>query len=197
LAPGSFDVIHTGFCFSIHTGKRMEVLYNVENEKIIRQNRLESFSIPLLNGLFLAKSDSEFFNAYLPLMYAGVAINNNGSGYFVEPDTIQDYSNRYNITSIRGKQKNDTDFQEIQAFQVFDPDNPEVKVKEYPFQRVFMETIFFGNNRFSLFQPYFDPKEEEREFFENYDPDQERGTLEDWLEDEFGDDADTAAWNID
>lgn len=197
LPPKAIDVVHTGFCFKIHTGKRMEVLYNVETESLIRQNRLESYSTPLLNGLFLAKGDSEFFNAYLPLLYVGVAANNNGSGYFVEPEMIMQYSNRYDIASIRGKQKNDIDFQEITAFQVFDPNNPETKVIEYPFQRVLEETLFFGNNRFSVFQPYYDPREEEREFFENYDPDEERGTLEDWLEDEFGDDAGSAAWNID
>lgn len=201
--PEKFCVVHTGFHFKIHTGTEIALLFDMDNGKLIRQGTLKINPIPVINGLLVAKEQAGgFYNVYMPLMYAGVAQHDNQKGYFATVEDVLQYMNRFDIQSIRVKQKKEEKFYEISSFKVYDPDNTEFKPIEYPFQRRFEPTLFFGHGRFELFQPDSLPDDNDEYYYideddeRNYSRDDDRGTLEDWLEDEFGDDADTAYWNI-
>lgn len=56
--------LHTGFSFINQNGKRFEIIYDSETEKIYRQVRNSAEKLPQIIGLWVARYESQFFNGH-------------------------------------------------------------------------------------------------------------------------------------
>ena len=76
-------VIHTGFTFNSHKGKKFELLYDIHTKTIIRQIRNDSLTIiPQLNGVILVKNGQNYFNSYTNIVVSEITLVNNNDEEF-------------------------------------------------------------------------------------------------------------------
>lgn len=144
-------IIHSGFSFETHKGKRMEILLGLSklhNQiKIIRQPAVFK-SIPQINGLLLS-SETDYFNTFCPHIIA----------------KIKEENNDYNLTEFVIKETDDffysEHFNEIRLDVLDDPDKriSEIEVitnnnelLKFPLQKRFNTIIFFNGQNFGRYE---------------------------------------------
>jgi hypothetical protein len=182
--------VHTGFTFVTHKSKLMEILvcFNENSNEIIiiRQNRADwnYRKIPLLNGLQLF-GDKDYFDRFYPLILAEVIEENDD--YNLKGFEIKEPLKYLDINLISEVQSDDSD-EVIKSIKIKIENN---ELIEYPLQRNYETKIYFDGK---IFKEYIlnDSNYEDDNHYNDYE---ERPSYEDWLNSEFGDDAETAYWN--
>jgi len=177
-------VVHTGFVFKTHKKTPIEILYDFNFERIIRQPRKENFSsnIPLINGL-LVKGEGQYFGSFYPYILFDIDYKNNGKFRYVEICNPRQYFQKSNIAEIEVK---GFDGEFLKSINIIG--GKEILV--FPFQKRFSEEIFCEGNHFSK-----NLSRDECSNSRDYQIKNDHPNYEHWLRQEYGDDADTAFWN--
>jgi hypothetical protein len=180
-------VIHTGFTFLTHKGKEMEILIafsKTSNEiTIIRQSRAtwNYGNFPLINGL---KHSLNGINKYIDKYYHEIVmVTETENDYELYEYEIKDDLEKFRTGNI--KTVEDASSENILSLKIT---NKEGEFFEYDFKRKYSQKIYMDGHSFSKYQP-----------LKNNDDyvDHGRGgsTYEDYLRDDYGDDAATSYWN--
>jgi len=179
--------IHTGFSFTTHKEKLMEILLGFSETSdeiiIIRQIRPDFVyrKIPLLNGLRMA-GEKDYFDQFYPLILAEICREKGLYKYFEIKDPLK-YSDMNFITEVESKDSNEV----IKSIKVTEND----ELIDFPLQRKCETKIYFDGKNFSKYI-----LRENNYQDDNQDDDYEKPqSYESWLRSEFGDDAETAYWN--
>jgi hypothetical protein len=174
-------IIHTGFSFVTQKEKEMELYagFSKTNNKVvlIRQVRANwSYKfVPLINGLFIKITERNYYLNDIDIQIC---------------NSIEEVSDDYHLQS--------TEFKNRDEILEFDPNRLndalgmfEIKtngrVLEFSRSKQFKQPIYLDGVKFSVTQPT--NNNEERS--------EHRQSLNDYLRDDYGDDAETAYWNID
>lgn len=181
-------VLHTGFSFESHKNKRIDILYDLMTESIIRQVHNDRLSIPLICGIYAVKQNSQYFNSFYEFIVTDVFENNNekaGIQLLKNPAT---YFNKNSIIEIIVIDKETKEENHISSINIHYNDS---QIKETPLQKKLADKIYFGQNSFSHYIDNNEYCDDSEDYSNNYQ------SNEDWMREEFGDDAETAYWNID
>jgi hypothetical protein len=185
-------ITHTGFSFFTHKDKEMEILigFSSNSNKVItiRQPRAEwnYKRIPLINGLRLG-GEGDYFNVILGSMIVKVTELNND--YQLLEYHVKDNPEYFENKPITEIELLDDPIKLIKSINIEAENNGPV---EYPLQKRHGEKIYYDGSSFLKYSPINDRDEEDR-----YDDYEKRPSYEDWLREEFGDDAEGAYWNLD
>lgn len=171
-------IIHTGFSFFTHKEKEMELYagFSLNNNKIllIRQSRADWANVPQVNGLQMKITNRNYYLTEVE----------NGFCYEID-ETEDDYNlkvqpenkdNLYYIT-LDYLAKN------FGHFKI----NTKNGVLNFPWYRQFKDRLYLDGTKFHTVSPI-DKREGTSDNCQSFD---------DYLRSDYGDDAETAYWNID
>jgi hypothetical protein len=158
-------VIHTGFVFTTHKAKLLELFYDIKNETLIRQIRLKKLALPQLNGLVANKDKRQYFNNSVGIVLTEIPQNDN-NGIFYHLKSPRSYFDNENINEIKVIKDNKREYT-LKSFNV--KKGKTVKSK-YPFYKTLTDLVFYDGHSFSRYVPA-NSENEEFDPYEDYDLD--------------------------
>jgi hypothetical protein len=179
--------IHTGFSFITHKEKLMEIIacFNENSNKIVivRQNRAEwnYRRIPQLNGLQLF-GDDKYFDRFYPLILAEIIEEN--EDYNLKGFEIKEPLKYLEIKLINEVESEDSH----EVIKLIKITNKYGECIKFPLQNIYNTKIYFDGKFFNKHNL----NEQDKDQNNGYE---KRVSYNDWLNSEFGDDAETAYWN--
>ncbi len=197
-------IVHSGFTFFTHKQKKIDLLYDIENEKIIRQVRNDDFSIPQINGIIATKNNDKYFNYFYEVVLTEILEGNNEDGTFYHLKDPYSYLNIDEIEEIIVIDKEKNKEIKYNSLKIFSNGNI---IKEIPLQKRLGEIIFFNGTLFKKYIPYdeyyqdnnYEDYYKQRETYGKYEgtwAQDVEGLSDDFIDDVLGGEPD-AYWNID
>ena len=172
-------IIHTGFSFTTHKGKEMEIYVGFSTTSneivIIRQSRADwSYRwVPLLNGIVVKITEKNHHLNQVDHKFCDEVkeINNDYQIHFIELETSD------SILNLDAKKLIDT----LGLFSVI----TEKEVLKFPWTRKLSQKVYLDGLRFSSTAPRIE---------EDNDSDK-RQSFDEYLRDDYDNDSETAYWN--
>lgn len=148
--------IHTGFAFINHKNKKFELIYNIHTEEIYRQPRELNDNLPQMNGIFVFKDNSDFFNSFSNDVALEISETDNidGESYLIKD--FEKYLTEQIIEKIDVKKTENDAYKEVFSFKVLDKEK-NIKA-EFPFQKTLLIKLFY-NGRNDKFERYISDEE--------------------------------------
>ena len=156
--------VHTGFSFTLHTEKKMDLLYDINSETIISQLRFEG-RIPKINGIFISKGNEHFYNLFSKRVVTDILKGDNTKGIIKPLKEPWKYLCIDNINEIIVVDKENN--REIIVNSVKIHDN-EGMIIDVPLQRDFAQIIYFDGASYSSYlsdSEYYEDYENEDELY--------------------------------
>lgn len=111
-AKNDYVVLHTGFTFTMQNGKRMELLFDIESQTIIRQVQLPQADIlPGLTGTLYVKHFRPYFNAIKDFIVTGCYLDDDNSFDLEEVRDLKEFSAQWKTRKVA--LKNSTEAHEL------------------------------------------------------------------------------------
>ena len=141
-------IIHTGFYFNSHRDKKIELLYDLNQEIVLRQVRNYGGELPLINGLLAGRRDGIYYNSFHKLVVIKIKKNNNLQGVFKYLKDPYTYLGKEKVTEITVIDPNDDTESVVNTFKIMEGNSV---FKEIPLQKILSETLFFNGSTFSKY----------------------------------------------
>lgn len=149
-------VIHTGFTYSNHKSKSFDLLFDLDNKKLINQVRTPGYCLPLICGIiYLRKtSNDKFFGTFLPqVIFKYFQIDERlAFGQLKHPLLYMNETKEIKSIDIQFEK---TDYS-INSFEVEDENGNEIS---YPLNKIYNNRLYFNGDHYSFnsnFDDYYD-----------------------------------------
>lgn len=167
-------LLHTGFSFSLHTGKKMDILFCPSTNTIVRSPKTQS-QVPQLTGLWVGKNGGGHFTSmlrnYIPVMaqpFQKYLIKNLEKYLSKKPEQIVLLKDNVKEEIV------------IESFKIEDENN---EIHEFPLNKHLSNIVFYGQ---SIFQAYMQ-LEDSKEYSDHYSDSSERDDFYDATDGQLGD----------
>jgi hypothetical protein len=180
-------VIHSGFTFLTHKKTCFEILFSfslTSNELIILRQKRADWNqrvIPLIHGIRLEKT-TKYFDSYYTYIFNKIKVVKND--YELTSSDLKFTSKYLDVQAL-----NDVELETGEIIDHIVIANEDNTILKFNLHRHFSKPFFFDGQSFSLYHHHI-PNHDCQYRNQQFD-------YEQYLKDEYGDDAETAYWNMD